>query len=115
MCGKWISGTDIPLTLSYSSRELSTLELRSDGPPATKVLDYADLPCPPSEVADAYDSSIPYFPILITGLAHQRVEGYGSQLAKSSCLVSAVRDPPVHAFHVEEISEAKDGGDSIPG
>ncbi|KAL8880722.1 MAG: hypothetical protein Q9198_001928, partial [Flavoplaca austrocitrina] len=42
-----------PVTKSYPSSALSSLQYRSDAPPATKAIDFADLTCPPSDVANA--------------------------------------------------------------
>lgn len=104
--------------MSYQSQWLSTLEYRSNAPPATKSLDFADLPCPPSDVAKMYDTGTPYFPILISLLRARNstldVLPNGTvSVNDEACDVAAVRDPPVYAHWVPRISGKKDGGDRI--
>ncbi|KAI4267096.1 MAG: hypothetical protein LQ337_008520 [Flavoplaca oasis] len=116
---KWVAGiVGPPVTLSYPSGALSTLEYQSDAPPATKVFNLEDLPCPPSTLADVYDPGLPYLPILVSELSAKfnlfvdRETGY---LALGEiCQVAAVIDPPIHATRVGKITGAKDQGGSIP-
>lgn len=107
-----------PVTISYLPTMMSTLEFRSDGPPATKVMDFADLPCPPSDVAQVYKSGAPYFPILASTFGAEWrpifVTTPGGSLPYPLCDIAAVRDPPVHAHRVGKISGPKDGGGGIP-
>lgn len=121
-----------PVTMSYQSASLSTLEYRPNAPPATKTLDFADLPCPPSDVAEAYNSKAPYFPVLISpfgvefnGIIYEyngtnhTFNGLADiyrrlKFGPSQCQVAAVRDPPVHATRVPTITGPKDGDGSIP-
>lgn len=83
------------------------MEFKTDGPPATKALNYADLHCPPSDVAQMLDLRAPYSPLLaIEPLI------YG-QWDREECKVAAVRDPPIYAKRVEKISGPKDSNDGI--
>ncbi|KAL8725197.1 MAG: hypothetical protein Q9166_007505 [cf. Caloplaca sp. 2 TL-2023] len=116
-CKKWLVGVDgPPVTMSYQSEKLSSLEYRSDGPPATKAINFADLPCPPSDVADVYNSGAPYFPILVSTFGARFSPysvGNSPVLAPDGCEVAAIRDPPVRAIRVGEISGPKDDSDTI--
>lgn len=108
-----------PVTMSYQSSMLSTLEYRSDGPPATKAMDFADLPCPPSEVAEVYNPEVPYFPILVPtfGAKWNLFVSPDNQtnLAEGPlCETAAIMDPPVYAHRVRKISGAEDGSGTIP-
>lgn len=107
MCRNWTGGLKgPPITMSWPPKELSTIGYRSNAPPATKTLDLADLPCPPSNVAEIYDSRVPYYPILRNPFANSREE-------LGDCKVAAIRDPPVYATRVGQISGRKGGGGRI--
>lgn len=117
-CRRWLGGAaGPPVTLSYPSSALSSIQYRSDGPPVTKSIDFADLPCPPSDVAEAYDPRAPYFPVLKSEVGikfnmHVSQEDqkiFGDQI----CKVAAVRDPPVHAIYVGRFTGYDDGGSQI--
>ncbi|KAL8656921.1 MAG: hypothetical protein Q9226_002442 [Calogaya cf. arnoldii] len=119
-CRKWIGGVvGSPVTKSYPSGVLSSLQYQSNASPATKTIDFADLPCPPSEVAEAYNPSTPYLPVLKSEFGvrfNPRFFEMGdgrSVLVDQECVVAAVRDPPVHARRVGRIMGPKDGGDTI--
>jgi len=105
-----------PVTMSYQSNMMSTLEYRSDGPPATKAMDFADLPCPPSEVAKVYNPEAPYFPILVStfGARWNPAALPNGSIFDPICEIAAIRDPPIHAHRVGKISGAKDGSGGIP-
>ncbi|KAL8694406.1 MAG: hypothetical protein Q9224_003577 [Gallowayella concinna] len=95
---------------------ISSLEYRSNAPPATKVVDFADLPCPPSAVAKAYDPGVPYFPIIVPLLGvkfNLAIDRDGNWHSDFECAAAAVRDPPVRAIRVGKITGPKDGGDGI--
>lgn len=100
-----------PVTMIYQSEMISTLEYRSDGPLATKAMDFADLPCPPTEVANVYKPGAPYFPILHStfGATWNILEETpdGKVVAIPDCDIAAVRDPSIHAYRVGTISEAE--------
>ncbi|KAL8992353.1 MAG: hypothetical protein Q9169_007164 [Polycauliona sp. 2 TL-2023] len=118
-CRNWVGGVaGPPVTLSYPASALSSLEYQSNAPPATKTIDYADLPCPPSNVAEAYDPQMPYFPVLKSefGVKYNlRLPDWGAGLVGDSvCKIATVRDPPVHAFWVGEITGLGDEGGLIP-
>ena len=118
-CRNWVAGiVGPPVTLSYPSGELSTLEYQSDAPPATKVFNLEDLPCPPSTLAGVYDPRTSYLPILISELSAKsnlHVDpGTGHLTTGKICQVAAVIDPPAHATRIGEITGAKDQGGSIP-
>lgn len=103
--------------MSYKSEMMSTLEYRSNAPLATKTLDFADLPCPPSNVAEVYNSGAPYFPILVSTFGarwNPHVSGDGGPvLSGPICDIAAIRDPPVRAHRVDKISGPKDDSDTI--
>ncbi|KAL8981546.1 MAG: hypothetical protein Q9205_003703 [Flavoplaca limonia] len=103
-----------PVTKSYPSSALSSLQYRSDAPPATKAIDFADLTCPPSDVANAYDPKAPYFPVLKSELRVKFNLLFNDDTKQSvgdqDCRVAAVRDPPVHAYRVDVIVGSGDGG-----
>ena len=107
-----------PVTMSYLPKMMSTLEFRSDGPPATKAMDFADLPCPPSDVAKVYNQKAPYFPVLVSTFGAIWREftpiSDGLFLDNPPIEIAAIRDPPVHAHRVGKISGPKDGGGGIP-
>ena len=105
-----------PVTMSYQSNMMSTLEYRSDATPATKALDFADLPCPPTEVAEVYNSGTAYSPILHStfGAEWKPGLGVGDMVRIAVCEIAAIRDPPIHAHRVGKISGAKDGSGGIP-
>lgn len=117
-CRQWEDGVyGPPITMSYQSASLSTLEYRHNAPPATKSFDFADLPCSPSSVADAYSPGTPYFPVLVSPFSIRyglMVNGDGLALANQQCNVAAVRDPPVKGVRVGKITGPKEGGNSIP-
>ena len=105
-----------PVTMSYQSNMMSTLEYRSDAPPATKAMDFADLPCPPSEVAELYNSGAAYSPILVStfGAEWNPAAGLGGVVQAPICEIAAIRDPPIHAHRVEEITGPNDDSGGIP-
>ncbi|KAL8681772.1 MAG: hypothetical protein Q9186_002161 [Xanthomendoza sp. 1 TL-2023] len=80
------------------------------------VVDFADLPCPPSAVAKAYDPGAPYFPIIVPllGVRYKlSMNPDGKMISDYDCGTAAVRDPPVRAIRVGKITGPKDGGDGI--
>lgn len=102
------------MTLRYRSEQLSTVEFSTDGPPATKALNFADLQCPPSDVAQMIDLGAPYSPILAIGpLLYGWQNRERVSPVKSGCEVAAVRDPPIYARRVGKIPGPKDGNDRI--
>ena len=117
-CGRWQGGVvGSPVTMSYPSGVLSSLQFQYNAPPATKAIDFADLPCPPSEVAKVYDPGAPYFPILKTefGVRYNPYTTADDPLVRATtCEIAAVRDPPVRAVRVDRITGANDGGGIIP-
>lgn len=108
-CRKWIGETS-PLTASFQSDTLSTLEYRTDAPTVTKAMNYADLTCPPSEIAQHLNPAVPYSPIL-KQLFRTWASINGSDQA---CEQVGVRDPPIRAVRVDRITGPTDGGDVIP-
>ncbi|KAL8686091.1 MAG: hypothetical protein Q9218_007353 [Villophora microphyllina] len=104
MCRTWVYGGTKPFTTNYPPNALSTLEYRPNAPPATKSLNTADLPCPPTEVAELYDSHRPYSPVLLADIAGSKVGGY------FDCEAAAVRDPAHHASRVRWVSGPNDVG-----
>ena len=103
---------NFPFTASFRSDTLSTLEYKTDdgdGPPATKVMDFAHLPCPPPDIARYHNPHVPYSPIL-KQLFRTWASINGSDEA---CEQVGVRDPPVKAVRVDRIDGPKDGGDVI--
>ena len=106
MCGTWVAGETSQNFWRVVEKDLSTLEYRSNAPPATRTLDVVDLQCPPSNVAEAYNSDFPYFPILVVDFFAKE------NFARFEW--AAVRDPPVHAHRVKSVSGRKGGGDDIP-
>ncbi len=110
MCRNWIAEVGgPPMTASYPPRYLSTLQYRPNAPPATRVFDFADLPCPPSDAAQAFDLGTPYSSILVPeAIAIFRDRGQGV-----TCEIAATRDPPVKGVRVREISGPNDDGDAI--
>lgn len=107
MCRGWLAGySGSTVIQSYHSSQLSTVEFMHGASPATKVLDFADLPCPPSDAAQEFDSGAPYYPVLAP-LSIDRGGLY------SGCEIAAIRDPPVHAVRVSQISGPKDDDDGI--
>ncbi|KAL8992352.1 MAG: hypothetical protein Q9169_007163 [Polycauliona sp. 2 TL-2023] len=116
-CRNWLGGLDITTTARFRPEQLSTLEYRPDQAPTTKVLDFADLPCPPSDVAQIYDPTIPYYPILeipvAFGLPFMPVNESNQYDERPQCKVAAVRDPPVRARRVGRITGRKGGGGTI--
>lgn len=107
MCRQWIGGHGgPPLTESIRSSQLSTLELRPSASPATKAFDFADLPCPPSNAAQMFEPRAPYRPILAP-------LDWKPPVGLLNCELSAVRDPPVRAVRVTDISGPEDDGDVI--
>ncbi|KAI4235232.1 MAG: hypothetical protein LQ349_003307 [Xanthoria aureola] len=117
-CGRWQGGVvGSPVTMSYPSGVLSSLQFQYNAPPATKAIDFADLSCPPSEVAKVYDPGAPYFPILKAefGVRYNPYTTADDPLVRATtCEIAAVRDPPVRAVRVDRISGANDGGGIIP-
>ncbi|KAL8904430.1 MAG: hypothetical protein Q9171_007056 [Xanthocarpia ochracea] len=114
-CRNWVAGVvGPPVTMSYPSNVLSTLGHQYDAPPATKAFDYADLPCPPSNVAQAYDPRAPYFPILVSsfGVKFNLALDIGTNrlVGDRKCEVAAVIDPPVNAVRVTEITGPEEEG-----
>ncbi|KAL8670072.1 MAG: hypothetical protein Q9168_005367 [Polycauliona sp. 1 TL-2023] len=113
-CRKWLWGDDTKITTSFRPDYLSTLQYVPGESPATKVLDFADLPCPPSDIAQVFDPKIPYSPILspILLFDYRTLEG-DHEDTRALCQAAAVRDPPVRARRVDHISGPNDGGDSV--
>lgn len=112
MCRNWLGGMLEPATtIKYESTALSTLEYQSGAPPATKVMNFADLPCPPTGVTELVNPGAPYNPILIPKI--QALDMFVPR-GEVKCEAAAVKDPPVRAIRVGEISGLHDGGDSIP-
>lgn len=107
-CRTWL-GENFGFTASFRSDTLSTLEYRTDAPPATKAMNYADLSCPPPEIAQYYNPQVPYSPIL-KQLFRTWASINGSD---ESCEQVGVRDPPVKAVRVDRISGSNDGGGVI--
>lgn len=117
-CGRWQGGVvGSPVTMSYPSGALSSLQYQYNAPPATKAINFVDLPCPPSEVAKAYDPGAPYFPVLKTEFG-VRYNPYTTaddpRVRMTTCEIAAVRDPPVRAVRVDAITGANDGSGIIP-
>lgn len=117
-CREWISGPggdEPPKTISLKSDQIRTLEYRTDGPPATKAMNFGDLPCPPSDVAHMYKQSDPYFPILAPWYAVANQQFFlNQQISNDNCVVAAIRDPPVRAIRVDHVTGPKGGGGGIP-
>ena len=115
-CREMVVGmTGPPVTMSYLPNAISTLEFRSNAPPATKAMDFADLPCPPTDVAKVYKSGVPYFPILASTFGARWSPTFeNGMLVDSICDIAAIIDPPVHAVRVGDISGMEDGGGGIP-
>lgn len=115
MCRNWQAGGEgPPLTFAYLSEWLSTIEYKTEGPPATKAMNFADLPCGPSNVAQQLEPGVPYSPILAV---EALVSAFTVSRANGSvqyCDIAAVRDPPVRAVRVGKISGPKDGDGAIP-
>ncbi|KAL9596521.1 MAG: hypothetical protein Q9219_005742 [cf. Caloplaca sp. 3 TL-2023] len=110
-CREWIGGNIFPVTASFRSDTLSTIEFRTDAPPATKVMNFADLPCPPSDMAEFYNPKVPYSPLLkqlFNSYMHLNDSNPGQ-----TCDQAPVRDPFVRAVRVDHVSGPKDGGDTI--
>lgn len=118
-CREWMGGpggNEPPETISLKSDLIRTLEYRTEGPPATKAMNFADLPCPPSAVADMYKQGDPYFPVLAPWYA-AAVDRYfrGQKTSHYDCVVAAIRDPPVRAIRVDHATGPEDGsGGGIP-
>ena len=118
-CREWMNGPDgdePPETISLKSDQVRTLEYRTEGPPATKAMNFGDLPCPPSAVADMYKHGDPYFPIIAPwyGIASEQYF-LGQKISHDDCVVAAIRDPPVRAIRVDHITGPEDGsGGGIP-
>ncbi|KAL9627051.1 MAG: hypothetical protein Q9204_006843 [Flavoplaca sp. TL-2023a] len=118
-CRRWLGGAaGPPITLSYQSSALSSIQYCSDGPPMTKSIDFADLPCPPSDVATAYDPRVPYLPVLKSeiGIKFNLHISQDDQkmIGDETCKVAAVRDPPVHAIRLDALSQLASGGSPFP-
>ncbi|KAL8895053.1 MAG: hypothetical protein Q9192_003877 [Flavoplaca navasiana] len=113
-CRDWKMGLEHPATSSYRPGELLTLEYRAGAAPITKTMDFADLPCPPSGVADVYKPGAPYYPILLPPFKHGfgKTED-GQYKLHGWCEIAGIRDPPVHAQRVGRIPGPKDGGDTF--
>ncbi|KAL8670073.1 MAG: hypothetical protein Q9168_005368 [Polycauliona sp. 1 TL-2023] len=117
-CRNWVGGVaGPPVTLSYPANALSSLQYQSNAPPVTKTIDYADLPCPPSDVAKAYNPKAPYFPVLKSELSvkyNLRLDNYGTTLVGDAvCEIAGVRDPPVYGVWVGAATGLDDGGGII--
>ena len=84
----------------------------------TKSIDFADLPCPPSDVATAYNPKAPYFPVLKSeiGIKFNLHISQDDQkmIGDETCKVAAVRDPPVHAIRLDALSQLGSGGSPFP-
>ena len=72
-------------------------------------MNYADLPCPPPDVAQYLNPEVPYSPLL-TQLFRTWATVNGSG---ALCEQPAIIDPPVRAVRVPRISGPKDGDDVI--
>lgn len=108
MCRNWLGAlAGPPTTETYALNQLSSLEYRPNAPPATKVMNFADLPCPPSDVAEVYDSSVPYSPILAPS-------PLDVTMGIKNCTTVAVTDPPGAGVAVTEISKREDDGGGAP-
>lgn len=73
-------------------------------------MNYADLPCPPPDLAQYLNPGVPYSPLL-KQLFRTYAPINGSDVV---CEQPFVIDPPVRAVRVDRITRPKDGGDSIP-
>lgn len=85
------------------------MEYQTDALPATKVMNYTDLPCPPPELGQYLNPQVPYSPIL-KQLFHAYVNFNSSD---EVCEQAAVIDPPIRAVRVDRIAGPKDGVDII--
>ncbi|KAL8717751.1 MAG: hypothetical protein Q9225_005037 [Loekoesia sp. 1 TL-2023] len=111
-CRNWLGGNVSPITASFRSDTLSTIEYKTDAPPATKVMNFADLPCPPSDIAQYLNSEVPYSPIL-----KQLFDSFSFNRTRpvydNSCEKAGMRDPFFRAVRVDHITGPNDGGDLI--
>lgn len=113
-CRNWIGGVAGPaVTLSYPANALSTLQYQSNGPPATKAINYADLPCPPTDVAKVYNPKTPYYPVLKSEFGvkfnlHAYIDEQYRTVGDEPCKITAVRDPPVYSEWVGPVTGATD-------
>ncbi|KAL8880084.1 MAG: hypothetical protein Q9198_002436 [Flavoplaca austrocitrina] len=100
-CRHWVRGNP-PFTASFRSETLSTLEYKTDAPPATKMMNYAELPCPPPDIAQYLKPEVPYSPLL-----RQLFRSYASlnNDAPALCEQVAVIDPPVRAVRVDQLQD----------
>ncbi|KAL8961124.1 MAG: hypothetical protein Q9183_005355 [Haloplaca sp. 2 TL-2023] len=106
-CRRWIGGYQEPsFTFGYAQQDFSTLQYRPDAPPATKVMDFADLPCPPTEIAEAFDETVPYSPILLGDVLEVNYD-FGEGVL--GCQNAAVLDPPVFAVWTGDLSDVDYG------
>lgn len=117
-CGNWVGGLyGDALTSVYRSDFLHTLQVKSDGLLATKTLNFADLPCPPTEVAALFDTGAPYLPILLP--PKREASKYKSisndhYATTESCNLAPTIDPPVQLHSVDHVSGPKEGKGGIP-
>ena len=74
-------------------------------PPAVKSYNLNDTPCPPPDFADRLTLGEPYEPILFPFMNITR--------EFDVCSVAAVRDPPMRAVRVGDITGRNDDDDSI--
>lgn len=103
--------------MSYRNDTLSTLKYQSNAPPATRTFNFADLPCPPSGVAESYDPRAPYSPVLVSPFGvrfNVFADKTGPFQEIDDCGVAVVVDPPVRAVRVERITGPEDEGGQIP-
>lgn len=73
-------------------------------------MNYADLPCPPPDIAQHYNLQFPFSPLLKQLF---RTYMYINDSTPITCDQAAVRDPPLRAVRVDQITGPKDGGDTI--
>ncbi|KAL8950016.1 MAG: hypothetical protein Q9222_003925 [Ikaeria aurantiellina] len=112
-CRNWLFSQEGPRTLQVASSLISSLHYRPDATPVPKPVDFADLPCPPSDITDFFDHRAPYSPILLPLSKMNVHDGVTGAATYGECDSSAVIDPPVRAIRVGEITETNDNGDTI--
>lgn len=116
-CRSWIGGLVSPVTMTYPPSAMSTLSYQPGSPPATKSFNFADLPCPPSAIADTDDTGALYSPVLVSNFRTE-INSYGTSnglvFDTNVCEIAAVVDPPVRAVRVGSITEAGDDVGGIP-
>ena len=119
MCRNWLAGgSGPPVTLSYRPDRMSTLQPIPDAPSATKLFNFEDLPCPPSNIADQLEPGKQYNPIIVppfnfSTLLHVKRQVSNKHIIPQRCLITAIRDPPTRAIRVHEILEMKEDSERI--